>query len=433
MKRLTMLAILFVINLLIISSNFSSSIVSSHLVVHPSISENQIAITQNTSKIVTILNNITENLLRSYLETLVAFSPRYTGTYGCEKSAKFIYQQFDQMGLKTRYKNWTSFGNQYHRRIFTSQNIEATLEGKDDKIIIFNAHYDTVKFTPGANDDGSGTAAVLAAACVLSQHEFNHTLKFVAFSGEEVGLVGSQVYAKEAYDRSDDIILEINADMIGRATTTETGIRMGISATTDANWVQDLFEFSSNLYNLNMNINRNTIIRDSRGYSDYHSFVEYGYEAVACWEGEGDPNMHKWGDDLNNVNFSYLVNTTKMIVSVMAFLADTNEIPPQVRIESPKIGNVYHKDSKVCNIGGLTTIALNGIWIWADVKYSPSKIIKAEFYYDGKLVHTDTEPAYNWYCNKISLRNHCIKVIVYDDRGKEYSDWIKIFFINLEE
>ena len=276
MKRLTILTIFFVINLLTISSNISFSIVSSHSLEHLFISENPIAVTQDTSKIMSILNNITEDLLRSYLEPLVAFSPRYTGTYGCEKSAKFIYKQFDQMGLKTRYQNWTSFGNQYHRRLFTSQNVEATLEGKDDKIIIFNAHYDTVKFTPGANDDGSGTAAVLAAAYVLGQHEFNHTLKFVTFSGEEVGLVGSQVYAKEAYDRSDDIILEINADMIGRATTAVTGRRMGISATTDAYWVQDLFEISSNVYNLNMNINRNTIIRDSRGYSDYHSFVQYG-------------------------------------------------------------------------------------------------------------------------------------------------------------
>lgn len=433
MKKHSKLISILVIVFMIISSTITISIASSQSLKHPDSSENLITSFHNSSKIMLILSKIDEDLLRSYLEPLVAFSPRYTGTYGCEKSAKFIFQQFDQMGLKTRYQNWTSFGNIYHRRLFTSQNVEATLEGKDDKIVIFNAHYDTVKFAPGANDDGSGTAAVLAAAYVLGQHEFNHTLKFVTFSGEEVGLVGSQVYAKEAYDRSDDIILEINADMIGRATTTETGRRMGISATTDAYWVQDLFEISSNVYDLKMNINKNTIIRDSRGYSDYHSFVEYGYEAVACWQGEGDPNMHKWGDDLSNVNFSYLVNTTKMIVSVMALLADTNELPPQVRIESPKIGNVYHKDTKICNIGGLTTIVLKGIWIWADVKYSPSRITKAEFYYDGKLVHIDTEPAYNWYCNKISLRNHVVKVIVYDDQGREYSDWVKMFFINFKE
>ena len=58
----------------------------------------------------------------------------------------------------------------------------------DNSAIIFNAHYDSVAKGPGANDDGSGTVAVLAAAYALSHFDFKRTIKFVTFSGEEIGL-----------------------------------------------------------------------------------------------------------------------------------------------------------------------------------------------------------------------------------------------------
>ena len=134
-------------------------------------------------KITTILEMINESLMQEYLETLVGYGPRMTGNYGCQKSAEYIYQQFNKMGLQTRYQNWTAFGNKYNPRIFKSQNVEGKLIGinaTSDKIILLNAHYDTVKDSPGANDDGSGVAAVLSIASILSKYSFNHTIRFIA-------------------------------------------------------------------------------------------------------------------------------------------------------------------------------------------------------------------------------------------------------------
>ena len=178
----------------------------------------------NDPKITEILSMIDENLIREYLETIVGFGPRMTGTYGCEKAAAYIYQQFDDRGLDVRYQNFTSFGNRYYHHVYSGQNVEGTLPGintTDDSVIIFNAHYDSVAKGPGANDDGSGTVAVLAAAYALSHFTFQRTVRFVTFAGEEIALIGSRAYTKEAYDRNENILVEINADMIGHTEPAE--------------------------------------------------------------------------------------------------------------------------------------------------------------------------------------------------------------------
>lgn len=395
---------------------------------------NQSGLIKIDQKITTILEMINESLLREYLETLVGYGPRWTGTYGCQKSAEYIFQQFNEGGLETRYQNWTVFGNKYHPRIYRSQNVEGTLRGNNstsDKIIAFNAHYDTVRVSPGANDDGSGTVAVLTAAYVLSHFKFEHTLKFIAFSGEELGLLGSHAYAKETYEKNDNILVDINADMIGHAETAEGGRRMGITATEDAQWILDIIENLNTDYNINFQINTGDIDRDGRGWSDYHSFVEYGFEALACWGGEGDPNMHTPRDDIDNVNLSYLVNTTRIIAGTIAYLADNYDTYPQVRIVSPKFGKLYFEGREICNIRDLKTAVINYIWIWTDVKFATVPIERAEFYYDNLLAYTDTDPPFKWNFNKLSIRKHRITVVVYDELGRKSSDWRDIRFINL--
>ena len=395
---------------------------------------NRLGIINVDPKITTILEMINESLLQEYLETLVGYGPRMTGNYGCQKSAEYIYQQFNKMGLQTRYQNWTAFGNQYNPRIFKSQNVEGKLIGinaTSDKIILLNAHYDTVKVTPGANDDGSGTAAVLAAAYVLSHFEFEHSLKFIAFSGEEKGLLGSHAYAKESYESGDNILVDINADMIGHAETAEGGRKMGITATEDAQWILDIVESLNTDYNINFQINTGEIDRDGSGWGDYHSFVEYGYEALACWGGERDPNMHTPKDDIDNINFSYLVNTTRIIAGTLAYLADSYDTYPQVRIVSPKFGKLYFNGREIFNIGDLKAMVINDIWIWTDVKFATVPIERAEFYYGNLLAYTDTDPPFKWPFSKLSIRKHRITVIVYDTLGRKSSDYRDIHFINL--
>ncbi|MEM0493061.1 MAG: M28 family peptidase [Candidatus Thermoplasmatota archaeon] len=289
-----------------------------------------------------------------------------------------------------------------------------------------------MKNTPGADDNGAGVAALLTIAKIVSQYSFNHTIVFVAFSGEEQGLLGSHAYAKEAYLENKNIIVELNADMIGHAETLEGGHSIRTPATIDAKWITDDILEINNVYNLSFtNIIQSTINEEGRGGSDYYSFVQYGFESVAFFENEWNPYMHQPGDDISNVNMSYLLNTTRLIAATIAYLADIEPRAPQASIASPRRGYLYFdgRESKI--ISDLKTVIIGDISIWVEIKYNTTSITKTEFYYDDKLVYTDTTPPFNYHLTTRSLfREHKIKAIIYDDKGNTSNTWITIRYIH---
>ena len=261
-------------------------------------------------KIQEILLKINETLVRDYMDYLLfEIGFRYTGTSGNQKAAQYISDQFEDMGLQVRTQNFTAKLNKSDPTVVESQNIEATQQGSNssyDDIIIFNAHYDSAKGTVGANDDGSGTVAVLAAAYVLSQYSFKRTMRFVTFSGEEQGLYGSDAYVRELYDQRTPVLVEFNADGIGRATTAETGRKIRLSVTEDTGWIVDIMQNMTKEYGMNFNIT--TFWKVNRylpmGFSDYYPFTRFGYESISVWETDGDPNYHSPGDNISNINIS---------------------------------------------------------------------------------------------------------------------------------
>jgi aminopeptidase YwaD len=428
-KPFRLLAVFSTIILLSTSASLSSAYIQNPT---PLFTNNQTPTSAGDPKIQQVLSMINQDILRGYLQTLVEYGSRMDGTYGCDLAARYIHHQFTTMGLATRYQNWTHWGNSYYHHVYTSQNIEGILPGVDtneDSSLLFNAHYDSVAAGPGANDDGSGTVAVLAAAYALSHFTFQRTIKFVTFSGEEVGLLGSQAYTKEAYAHNDSILLEINADMIGHDTGSN-GLR--ITTTEDAGFAADAFKTINQDYSIGLNVTRGTINRVNHKLSgsDYSTFLQYGWESLCCWETDNDPNFHSAKDNFSNVNLSYLVNTTRIIAGALAYLADAPEVPPQVRIVSPRIGYLYNAGMIKKQISDYKTTVLNDIWIWADVDHVTAPIVRAEFYYNGKLISTDTEAPFNWHFNKFSLGKHDVSVVVYDSLGRNSTDWREIRFIN---
>jgi hypothetical protein len=113
------------------------------------------------------------------------------------------------------------------------KNVIATLKGtdpSDDRIIVIIAHLDSratldndnTSFAPGANDDGSGVAAILELIRIMSPEKFNATVVFMVVSGEEHGLYGSKHMAEKAKEEGWNIVAVLNNDMIGNSGSSET-------------------------------------------------------------------------------------------------------------------------------------------------------------------------------------------------------------------
>lgn len=429
MTKITLKLLSFLILFILISS----PIITANIIKQ----KNQNTKTENTKlKIQEIIEKINETLIRKFMEYLVfEIGCRFTGTYGCQKAAKYIYEQFGNMGIQTRYQNWKARGNRWHHGFFESQNVIGTHNGTDTdskEIIIFNAHYDTVKNTVGAIDDGSGTVGVLAAAYVLSQYSFKRTMEFVTFSGEEIGLCGSHAYARDLYEKQTPVLVEFNADMIGKATSKQTGKSIRLSISEDAEWIADTMIKMTNDYNFNFNITKWEMNREAKsGGSDYFEFLQLGYESIAVWQGEWDPYMHTTQDNINNVNFSYLVNTTRHIAATMAILADIEIEQPQMYIANPRAGRILFNDNLQKTYKYKTPLVIDETNIYAEVKQGKYSIEKVEFFYNNKLLFTDTEKPYEFMLNKISIGFHKIKVIAYDTKGNSATDQMKIFFFNI--
>jgi len=129
------------------------------------------------------------------------------------RAATFIEDSFSRAGLQPRRDSYELHGRACH-------NIETEIRGTRPEILLIGAHYDSVLGSPGANDNGSGVAAMLALARRFSARQATITLRFVAFVNEEppyflTQQMGSFVYAKRCKTRGDQISAMISLETIG--------------------------------------------------------------------------------------------------------------------------------------------------------------------------------------------------------------------------
>ena len=281
-----------------------------------------------------MIQQIDESLILGYLEKITSFGPHVTGTRKIDDVGDYIYNEFQSMGLKVRYQSWRTRIPYLKRPLiwhgwYNGNNIEATLPSADetnDKIFIISAHYDSWRRSPGAVDDGSGVAAVLSIAKVMSQYTFNHTIRFVTFSGEEQGLLGSYSYSEEAYSNNDNIIAVFNADQMGAVDTEDGGSKVWVIRNEPSEW---LTEFTINIsQRYSEYINLEIIPQDiSSGHvSDNVNFWQFGYAAVHYHEIPGQKRyIHSPDDTIENMNIPYAKKVTKLIMATLAEFALDNQ------------------------------------------------------------------------------------------------------------
>ena len=213
-------------------------------------------------------------------------------------------------------------------------NIIVTKPGKvfPDTTVILCAHYDALseaqyrKFlAPGADDNASGTAAVLEAARILFPYDFKYTIKFILFSAEEQGLVGSRVYAAAAAARGENIAAVINLDMLGWDSNNDGVFQIHAR---NVNRSQQLGEFIHDLalqYPLSLEPDFLPFTGTNR--SDHASFWEWNYSAVLLIEDMNDfnPNYHSIYDRFMHFNIPYYHDMSRLAIISLAKLALIND------------------------------------------------------------------------------------------------------------
>jgi photosystem II stability/assembly factor-like uncharacterized protein len=162
-------------------------------------------------------------------------------------------------------------------------------ETNADEIVIVCAHYDSISDdpynnAPGADDNASGTASVLATARVLADIPTERTIRFVCFSGEEEGLIGSHHYANYLAETGENVAAVVNLDMV--AYDEEHGARDDTSliSNTASEWLADYYLSCDALYTSGLIFDSFT--DDTITSSDHSSFWDTGYPAVLLIEGE---------------------------------------------------------------------------------------------------------------------------------------------------
>jgi aminopeptidase YwaD len=167
----------------------------------------------------------------------------------------------------------------------TTWNVIGTLPGRSGRRILIGGHYDSVEGSPGANDNASGVAAALVAARLLRENPPAAGVEIVAFGAEELGLYGSQFYARSP--RVQQILGMINLDMVGVGDRLQIGNSGG-----DARLVDAALEAARSL--------RISVTRTRMGASDHLPLERAGVPVVFLhWT--DDPNYHSPQDTADKV------------------------------------------------------------------------------------------------------------------------------------
>lgn len=149
----------------------------------------------------------------------VEYGGRRPGTPEHQKSVDYITARFEKLNLK---KIGDSYIHEFKiNDTLSGKNLVAIVPGKSEKTIVVSGHYDHIgvrrgNLHPGADDNASGASGLMALAAYYADKTPNHTLIFVSFDAEEMGLRGARAFVENPPVPLENIVLNINMDMISR-------------------------------------------------------------------------------------------------------------------------------------------------------------------------------------------------------------------------
>ncbi len=344
----------------------------------------------------TIVREISPQRIHAYVEKLVSFGTRHTmsdtasDTRGIGAARRWIRAELERCGAGKLDVQFQSHVHPVANRITRPTeivNVVATLPGTQpaskDRYYVVSGHYDSrvtdvmnaTADAPGANDDASGTAAVIEMACVMSRHKFDASLVFMTVAAEEQGLYGSGDYAAKAKAAGMNIAGMLNNDIIGSShdengkldnaevrlfaegvppvkettpalrTLLQTGGENDSITRQLARHVKETGERYVPNFKVNIIYRRDRYLRGG----DHSPFLDAGYAAVRFTEPHEDfnhqhqdlrtENGKKIGDLVEYVDPEYVAQVARVNAASLASLALAPAAPQDVKVKTANLDN----------------------------------------------------------------------------------------------
>jgi hypothetical protein len=270
---------------------------------------------------------------------------RGTGTEGEKMAAEYIAKRFKEMGIDPKgtdgYLQTFTFKpkkNPHEKATFTETSSDSTVTGTNivgyidnnaSKTIVIGAHYDHLGYGGegslyrgedkqihnGADDNASGVAVMLNLAGKLKNANTSNNYLFLSFSGEEIGLLGSNYFVKNATIPVDSINYMLNMDMVGRLKADSTLAVYGVGTS-------PIFKQVINAHN-----NKFKLIEKESGVgpSDHTSFYLADVPVLHFFTGQHE-DYHKPSDDSDKLNYEGMETISNYIYNIITDLDDNGEL-----------------------------------------------------------------------------------------------------------
>jgi len=347
-----------------------------------------------------VIKAVSTDSIKSDIKKLVSFRTRHTmsdttsDSTGIGAARRWIYHTFQRYReasgnrLKVKYDRYVETENKRIDKPTEIVNVYGVLPGTQleskDRIYVVSGHYDSrvsdvmndSSYAPGADDDASGTAAVLELARVMSQHKFDATIIFLTVAGEEQGLLGSTHFAQMAKKRNMNIAGMFTNDIIGNSVKNTDGsvhddvvrvFAQGIPPKKELSRYDRMLLYTGGendtptrelgrfihrvAKNYVPDFNVNLIYRKDRYLrrGDHSAFLDEGYPAIRFTEPHENYNHQhqdvreedgmQYGDLPKFVDYDYAAKVTKLNGVSLAVLANAPARPQDVRIVVSKLTN----------------------------------------------------------------------------------------------
>jgi len=258
--------------------------------------------------------NVSKDRIYSYELDLYRFDSKHITQPGNAKAIEYLTAKLRGFGYEPEVQ-W--FEVTRGGSTIRTANVIAKLTGTvhPDVLYTVSSHFDSVERGPGADDDTSGTVALLEAARVLSTRPQAATIHFAFFTGEEAGLLGSREYVRRAVERGDRLVGALNNDMIGFANNQ----RLDNTIRFSNDGIRDIQHAAAFLFT-------DLITYDAKYYksTDAHAYYDaYGdiVGGIGSYPILGNPHYHQTHDELETINHQLVAEVSKTTIATLMQLA----------------------------------------------------------------------------------------------------------------